>query len=100
MIDLRCGDCLELIKDIPKQRMLLTDIPYGEVNRKDSGLQNLNKCIADCETFELDVFLNVIYDKADIFIIFCGQKQLSTIIKFFREKQKQKKRYRASISVV
>ena len=91
MIDLRCGDCLELIKDIPKQRMLLTDIPYGEVNRKDSGLQNLNKGIADCETFELDIFLNTIYDKADIFIIFCGQKQLSTIIKFFQGKQKQKK---------
>ena len=43
MIDLRQGDCLDLMKDIPKQRMLLTDIPYEEVNRKDNGLRNLNK---------------------------------------------------------
>ena len=91
MIDLRCGDCLEVMKDIPKQRMLLTDIPYEEVNRKDNGLRNLNKDKADIKTFDLDVFLNTIYDKADIFIIFCGNEQYSTIYKFFSAKQKQKK---------
>ena len=91
MIDLRCGDCLELMKDIPKQRMLLTDIPYEEVNRKDNGLRNLNKDKADIKTFDLDIFLNTIYDKADIFIIFCGNEQYSTIYKFFSTKQKQKK---------
>ena len=91
MIDLRCGDCLELMKDIPKQRMLLTDIPYEEVNRKDNGLRNLNKDKADIKTFDLDIFLNTIYDKADIFIIFCGNEQYSTIYKFFSTKQKEKK---------
>lgn len=91
MIDLRQGDCLELMKDIPKQRMLLTDIPYEEVNRKDNGLRNLNKDKADVKTFDLDIFLNTIYDKADIFVIFCGNEQYSTIYKFFSEKQKQKK---------
>lgn len=91
MIDLRCGDCLELMKDIPKQRMLLTDIPYEEVNRKDNGLRNLNKDKADIKTFDLDIFLNAIYDKADIFIIFCGNEQYSTIYKFFSTKQKEKK---------
>ena len=35
MIDLRCGDCLEIMKDITKQRLLLTDIPYEEVNKKE-----------------------------------------------------------------
>lgn len=91
MIDLRLGDCLEVMKDVPKQRMLLTDIPYEEVNRKDNGLRNLNKDKADIKTFDLDVFLNTIYDKADIFIIFCGNEQYSTIYKFFSTKQKQKK---------
>ena len=91
MMDLKYGDCLELMKDIPKQRMLLTDIPYEEVNRKDNGLRNLNKDKADIKTFDLDIFLNTVYDKADIFIIFCGNEQYSTIYKFFSTKQKQKK---------
>ena len=91
MIDLRQGDCLELMKDIPKQRMLLTDIPYEEVNRKDNGLRNLNKEKADIKTFEIKDFLNIIYDKADIFIIFCGQNQISEIFNYFNEKQKNGK---------
>lgn len=91
MIDLRQGNCLELIKDIPKQRMLLTDIPYEEVNRKDNGLRNLNKDKADIKTFEIKDFLNIIYDKADIFIIFCGQNQISEIFNYFNEKQKNGK---------
>ena len=91
MIDLKQGDCLELMKDIPKQRMLLTDIPYEEVNRKDNGLRNLNKEKADIKTFEIKDFLNIIYDKADIFIIFCGQNQISEIFNYFNEKQKNGK---------
>lgn len=91
MIDLRCGDCLEIMKDITKQRLLLTDIPYEEVNRKDNGLRNLNKGKADIKTFEIRDFLNAIYEKADIFIIFCGQNQLSEIFNYFNDKQKDKK---------
>ena len=36
MIKLLQGDCLELMKDIPGGSidLVLTDIPYGEVNRK------------------------------------------------------------------
>lgn len=43
MFDLTCGNCLEVMKNISKQRLLLTDIPYEEVNRNDNGLRNLNK---------------------------------------------------------
>ena len=34
MIDLRCGDCLELMKDIPSDSidLILTDPPYGTTN--------------------------------------------------------------------
>lgn len=90
-INLMHGDCLELMKDQPKARLILTDIPYEEVNRKDNGLRNLNKDKADDKTFELSEFLPAIYEKADIFVIFCGNEQYSTIYKFFAEKQRQKK---------
>lgn len=91
MTKLLQGDCLELMKDLPKARLLLTDIPYEEVNRNDNGLRNLNKEKADEKTFEIMEFLPTIYEKADIFIIFCGNEQYSTIYKFFAEKQRKKK---------
>ena len=36
MIDLRCGDCLELMKDIPDKSidMILCDLPYKETGNK------------------------------------------------------------------
>ena len=36
MIDLKCGDCLELMKDIPDKSidMILCDLPYNTSNRK------------------------------------------------------------------
>ena len=39
MIDLRCGDCLELMKDIPEHSvdMILCDLPYGCLNKKNPG---------------------------------------------------------------
>ena len=86
-----CGDCLEEMKNVEKAKLLLTDIPYEEVNRKDNGLRNLNKDKADIKTFDLEMFLNTIYEKADIFIIFCGNEQYSTIYKYFSTKQKQHK---------
>lgn len=82
------GNCIDEIKKINKCKLLLTDIPYEEVNRNDNGLRNLNKGKADIKTFELDTFLDTIYDKADTFIIFCGQNQLSTIFNYFNNKQK------------
>lgn len=91
MIDLKCGDCLELMKNIPEVNLLLTDIPYEEVNRKDNGLRNLNKDKADIKTFDLDIFLKTIYEKANILIIFCGNEQYSRIYRFFSNKQKEHK---------
>ena len=85
------GDCLEVMKSLPNCRLLLTDIPYEEVNRADNGLRNLNKDKADDKTVELADFLLATYEKADIFVIFCGNEQYSTIYKFFAEKQKEKK---------
>lgn len=47
------------MKDIPDKTIdiCVTDIPYGEVNRKSNGLRNLNKDKADTITFDLSDFL-------------------------------------------
>lgn len=67
---------------------MLTDIPYGAVNRKSNGLRKLDKGKADIETFRLQEFLNEIYRVAKNSIcIFCGKEQFSEIYKFFADKK-------------
>ena len=93
-VELKQGDCLELMKDIPDGSvdLVLTDIPYGECNRNDNGLRNLNKENADIETFNLQEFLIEVYrvTKGTI-VVFCGQHQFSEIKNFFQEKQDKNK---------
>lgn len=88
MINLILGNCLE--EEIPKCRLLLTDIPYERVSRDDNGLRNLNKEKADEKTFEINDFLNHIYDSFDICIIFCGNEQYSEIYEYFSNKQRKR----------
>ena len=84
-------DCIEFMKLWRGgANLTITDIPYGEVNRKDNGLRSLNKSVADVPTFELEEFLSLVYEKTiGTIIIFCGKEQLSTIHKFFSDKQKK-----------
>lgn len=94
MIKLLQGDCMELMNNIPNESidLVLTDIPYGEVNRKDNGLRKLDKENADILTFDLINFLEQLYDKAkSTIIIFCGKEQVSLIHSFFNDKQKKGK---------
>lgn len=89
MVQLLKGDCLELMKDIPDGSvdMVLTDIPYGEVNRSSNGLRNLDKENADYETFALHRFLPEIDRVArGSILIFCGKGQFSQIYNFFATK--------------
>lgn len=82
MIKLLQGDCLELMKDIPDGSvdLVLTDIPYGEVNRESNGLRNLDKGKADIVTFDLKELTKTLCDKTDGSIyMFCGTEQVSTI---------------------
>ena len=60
----------------------VTDIPYGEVNRKSNGLRNLDKKDADIITFNLENFVDEIcrITSGSIYI-FCGTEQVSTIRK-------------------
>src|SRR5574344_2020518 len=81
-------NCMEV--DLPKCRLLLTDIPYDEVSRESNGLRNLDKKTADVGTFVLNDFLEKIYESADIFIIFCGNEQYSFIYDWFNKKVQKK----------
>ena len=93
-IKLLQGDCMELMDNIPNESidLVLTDIPYNEVNRKDNGLRKLDKENADVLTFDLINFLNQLYDKTkSTIIIFCGKEQVSIIHSYFNDKQKKGK---------
>jgi site-specific DNA-methyltransferase (adenine-specific) len=84
-IQLINADCLEAMKDIPDGSidMVLTDIPYGEVNRKSNGLRNLDKGKADITTglnIELLIESIVRVCKGSVYI-FCGTEQVSIIRK-------------------
>ena len=94
MIKLLQGDCMELMNNIPNESidLVLTDIPYNEVNREDNGLRKLDKENADILTFDLINFLEQLYDKAkSTIIIFCGKEQVSIIHSYFNDKQKKGK---------
>jgi len=82
------GDCVKT--SLPKCRLLLTDIPYCKVNRNDNGLRKLDKEKADIGTFDLQDFLEHIYDCFDICIIFCGNEQYSFIYDWFNQKSMKK----------
>lgn len=81
------GDCIEIMKTIPDKSVdvVITDIPYGEVNRENSGIRNFNKKDADVETFALSDFMYEVCRvvKGSIYI-FCGTEQLSYIRKYLR----------------
>ena len=94
MIDLRHNDCIKIMKNMEDNSvdLVLTDIPYGEVNRDSNGLRNLNKENADILTFDLYEFLDEVYRICrGTIIIFCGQGQFSYIQIYFDNKQKKNK---------
>lgn len=75
-------DCLEGMKMIPDNSidLVMTDIPYGEVNRADNGLRNLDKGKADIANFDVTELTRTICHKAKGSVyMFCGSEQLSAI---------------------
>ncbi len=77
-------DCLEGMKRIPDGSMdlVLTDIPYGEVNRESNGLRTLDKEAADIVTFDLSELTQALCRKTKGSVyIFCGTEQVSEIRK-------------------
>lgn len=84
-------DCLDGMRQMKEQGMivdfLLTDIPYGEVNRASNGLRKLDRENADIMTFNLEEYLNLVYEVVrGGYVIFCGTEQVSTIRNFFAKR--------------
>jgi DNA modification methylase len=83
MIKLQHGDCFEKTKVMQDKsiQMILTDIPYGEVNRKSQGIRIFDKGIADeNENINLEVLVKLLCNKVTGSIyIFCGTEQVSEL---------------------
>lgn len=76
------ADCLAEMAAIPDRSfpLVLTDIPYGEVNRKSNGLRNLDKRDADTASFDVVELTRTLCGKTSGSVyMFCGINQLSTI---------------------
>lgn len=84
MVNLLHGDCMDFLPTIADNSVdiTVTDIPYGEVNRKSSGLRNLDKGVADIADFSLkDLVRELCRVTKDSIYIFCGTEQVSDIRK-------------------
>jgi len=73
------GDCREIMPELPKADLVLTDIPYGEVNRTSGGLRNLNKGLADTVTIPTTKLPHLLNSQS--VYIFCGTEQISELRK-------------------
>lgn len=72
------ADCREVLPTLAKVDAVITDIPYGEVTRKSSGLRNLDKGAADVETCDLSEVLMVLEHGASVYV-WCCTEQVSEL---------------------
>jgi DNA modification methylase len=72
------GDCRDVLPTLPKVDAVITDIPYGEVNRASAGLRNLDKGAADVETCDLAEVLQVLALGQSVYV-WCGTEQVSEL---------------------
>lgn len=83
-MDLYNNDCMKILPTLGNKSvdLVVTDIPYNEVNRKHGSLRKLDKGKADIITFDLDMFVSELarVTKGSIYI-FCGIEQVSDIRK-------------------
>ena len=81
-VELYYGNCFDRLKKFPSKSvdLLLTDIPYGVINRDSNGLRALNKEDADIADFNLtectDELCRV---TAGSIYVFCSTEQVSDI---------------------
>ena len=80
-VRLYLGDCLEVLPTLEAGIVdaVVTDIPYGEVNRDSSGLRNLDKGAADTVTFSTDEAAAECIRLAGTVYLFCGIEQVSPL---------------------
>ena len=74
------GDCMDILPTLDKVDAVITDPPYGEVNRKSSGLRSLDRGVADIADFDCAELAAMLSRYGDSLYIWCGLGQIS----FFR----------------
>lgn len=100
MIDLKCGDCLELMKEIPDNSidLVIIDPPYekkgngyycgggafGSVNRKYHSELDGQQLLNGIDNYILDELVRVM-KKCNIYI-WCNKQQLRQYINYFEDK--------------
>ena len=87
-MDLYNNNCMKILPTLDNKSvdLVVTDIPYDEVNRKHGSLRKLDKGKADIITFDLDMFVSELarVTKGSIYI-FCGIEQVSNIRKILAQ---------------
>ena len=77
-----CGNAIELLKKVETNSipMILTDIPYGVVNRDSSGIRVFDKKDADICNFSLNELVDELYRVCSgSLYIFCSTEQVSEL---------------------
>ena len=84
--DVKHSDAIELMQTLPDNHidLLLTDIPYGRVNKSSKGIRDIDKKDANTETFDLIDFASEAFrvTKGNG-VIFCGKEQFSQLYQYF-----------------
>ena len=82
------GDSMEIMKSFNDNQfeMILTDIPYNNINRETNGLRQIDKGIADSAEIDIPKIINEFsrITKGSVYI-FCEFEQVSIIKKLLRE---------------
>jgi DNA modification methylase len=71
------GDCRDILPTLPKVDAVVTDPPYGEVNRASGGLRNLDKGAADVADFDLQELAENLAKLGRSVYVWCGTEQVS-----------------------
>ncbi len=74
---LMLGDCRDILPTLGKVDAVVTDPPYGGVNRESGGLRNLDKGVADIADFDLPSLARILANAGRSVYIWCGWGQLS-----------------------
>jgi len=80
------ADCIDVIGKQPDNSvdLILTDLPYGEVNQKSGGLRKLDRQDADFCDIDMKILIHEsIRVCRGSFYLFCGTRQISKIIEHF-----------------
>lgn len=72
------GDCREVLPLLPRFDAVITDPPYGEVNRDSGGLRSLDKGAADVADFDLDALAALLGGAGLSAYVWCGTEQVSS----------------------